>query len=64
MIDYLKGKLVEKSPTHAIVECAEIGVFRKHFSNHLWPSARYGDLPNLDALYSQRRCPSFIWICR
>jgi Holliday junction DNA helicase RuvA len=27
MIDYLKGKLVEKSPTHAIVECAEIGYF-------------------------------------
>ncbi len=27
MIDYLKGKLVEKSPTHAIVECGEIGYF-------------------------------------
>ncbi len=27
MIDYLKGKLVEKSPTHAIIECGGIGYF-------------------------------------
>ena len=27
MIDYLKGKLVEKSPTHAIIECGGVGYF-------------------------------------
>lgn len=27
MIDYLRGKLVEKSPTYAIVECGGIGYF-------------------------------------
>ena len=27
MITYLKGKLVEKSPTHAVIECEGIGYF-------------------------------------
>lgn len=27
MIEYLKGKLIEKSPTHAIIECNGVGYF-------------------------------------
>ncbi|MFK7755794.1 MAG: Holliday junction branch migration protein RuvA [Flavobacteriales bacterium] len=27
MIEYLKGKLVEKSPTHAVIECNGVGYF-------------------------------------
>ncbi len=27
MIDYLKGRLIEKSPTHAVIECGGIGYF-------------------------------------
>lgn len=43
MIEYLNGKLVEKSLTHAVIECAGVGYFL-HIS--IYTSTKIGDTEN------------------
>ena len=43
MIDYLKGKLVEKSPTHVIIECGGIG-YHIHIS-----VTTFGSIPETES---------------